>query len=251
MNLKEPAWWGMSTPTLFAAFAIVFWVWELKRPIRKVRYGRDIVLSVVGVVVAGTLDPVITDWVRRLLISLQEFRPGLGLNAAVATVLCFVCADLSRYFTHRLMHTRYFWSTHRFHHSPTELHWLSGNRASPFHVFLSFGPTAFFAWFFSLGVVEIAVTTFVGVLWNYMMHINVRFSDRLQRVLEYVVTTPRYHHIHHADAAALAGKNLGSVFTFPDRLFGTYVNPDRVDAGSLRFGLGDEKLNPIRLVIGV
>ena len=63
--------------------------------------------------------------------------------------------------------------------------------------------------------------------------------------------SPRYHHIHHADAAELAGKNLGSFFTFPDRLFGTYVSPDRVDAASLRFGLTDEKLNPIRLVIGL
>ena len=251
MDLKNPASWAMSTPILFVAFAIVFWVWELKSPIRQVRYGRDIGLSLVGVIVAGTLDPVITDWVRRQMMSLQEFRPDFGLNAAVAAVLCFVCADLSRYFTHRLMHTKYFWSTHRFHHSPTELHWLSGNRASPFHVFLSFGPTAFFGWLFSLGVLEIGVTTFIGVLWNYMMHINVRLSDRVQRVLEYVVTTPRYHHIHHADAAELAGKNLGSVFTFPDRLFGTYVNPDVVDASSLRFGLGDEKLNPIRLVIGL
>jgi sterol desaturase/sphingolipid hydroxylase (fatty acid hydroxylase superfamily) len=118
------------------------------------------------------------------------------------------------------------------------------------HAFLSFGPTAFFAWFFSLGVVEIGVSTAVAVLWNYMMHINVRFTDRFQRILEYVVTTPRYHHIHHADAPELAGKNLGSFFTFPDRLFGTYVSPDRVDAASLRFGI-DEKVNPIRLVIGV
>jgi sterol desaturase/sphingolipid hydroxylase (fatty acid hydroxylase superfamily) len=95
------------------------------------------------------------------------------------------------------------------------------------------------------------VTVFVGVLWNYMMHINVRLSARVQRALEYVVTTPRYHHIHHADAAELAGKNLGSVFTFPDRLFGTYVSPDQVDAASLRFGLGGEKPNPIRLILGV
>ena len=251
MSLKEPALWEMATPTLFVALAILFWAWELKRPIRKVQYRRDIVLSLVGVVVAGPLEPVITDWVRHQLSSVQEFRLDLGSNVALATVLCFVCADLSRYFTHRLMHTKYLWPTHRFHHSPTELHWLSGNRASPFHAFLSFGPTAFFAWLFSLGVVEIGVTTLVGVLWNYVMHINVRFSDRLQRVLEYVVTTPRYHHIHHADAADLAGKNLGSFFTFPDRLFGTYVSPDQVDPASLRFGLTDEKLNPIRLVIGV
>ena len=125
----------------------------------------------------------------------------------------------------------YFWPTHRFHHSPTELHWLSGNRASPVHVFLSFGPTAFFMWLFSLGPVAIGVTTFVGVLWNYMMHVNVRFSDRVQRALEYLVTTPRYHHIHHSDAAALEGKNLGSVFTFPDRLFEYLCEPGRRRSG--------------------
>jgi len=249
--MTDEAWLPVLTPVLFVAMATVFWLWELKRPIRPVQYQREIVLSLVGVAVAGTLDPVITSWVRRQLIALQELRPDLGLDPMLATILCFVCADLSRYFTHRLMHTRHFWPTHRFHHSPTELHWLSGNRASPVHVFLSFAPTAFFMWFFSLGPVAIAVTAFVGVLWNYVMHVNVRLSDRVQRVMEYVVTTPRYHHIHHADAAELAGKNLGSVFTFPDRLFGTYASPDDVDPASLRFGLGDEKSNPMRLVIGI
>ena len=249
--MTEHGWLPLLTPVFFPTLAAVFWVWELKRPIRKVRYRREIVLSIVGVVLAGALDPVITSWVGRQLVALQALRPDFGLDPLLAATLCFVCADLSRYFTHRLMHTRYFWPTHRFHHSPTELHWLSGNRASPVHVFLSFGPTAFFMWLFSLGPVAIGVSTFVGVLWNYMMHVNVRFSDRVQRALEYLVTTPRYHHIHHSDAAELAGKNLGSVFTFPDRLFGTYASPDDVDPASLRFGLGDEKLNPIRLVIGI
>ena len=44
-------------------------------------------------------------------------------------------------------------------------------------------------------------------------------------------------------------KNLASLFTVWDRLFGTYVNPDKVTT-KLSFGTG-EKESPLRMVAGI
>jgi sterol desaturase/sphingolipid hydroxylase (fatty acid hydroxylase superfamily) len=43
--------------------------------------------------------------------------------------------------------------------------------------------------------------------------------------------------------------NLGNLFTFWDRLFGTYLDPDTLETKELQFGIG-EKLNPVRLIAG-
>ena len=60
--------------------------------------------------------------------------------------------------------------------------------------------------------------------------------------------TPRYHHIHHSSDPEHYRANLGSRLTIWDRLFGTYVNPERVP--QISFGIKDGA-SPLRTVIGV
>jgi sterol desaturase/sphingolipid hydroxylase (fatty acid hydroxylase superfamily) len=85
-----------------------------------------------------------------------------------------------------------------------------------------------------------------AILQNDWMHMNVTWRSTW---LEWIIVTPRYHHIHHSDDPQFYMKNLGSLFTVWDRLFGTYVNPDRV-ARQLTFGTGSRD-NPIRLISGI
>jgi sterol desaturase/sphingolipid hydroxylase (fatty acid hydroxylase superfamily) len=82
---------------------------------------------------------------------------------------------------------------------------------------------------------------------NYWMHLNVTWPSRW---LEWLIVTPRYHHIHHSDDPAHFDTNFGSLFSFWDRLFGTYYDPEHADAARLRFGVNDTT-NPLRLAAGV
>src|SRR5262245_28674545 len=62
-------------------------------------------------------------------------RGLLELPLAVRVVLYYMLADLGLYAVHRLMHTRYLWRIHRWHHSPPYTYWRAGIRASvPNHV---------------------------------------------------------------------------------------------------------------------
>jgi sterol desaturase/sphingolipid hydroxylase (fatty acid hydroxylase superfamily) len=67
--------------------------------------------------------------------------------------------------------------------------------------------------------------------------------------LEYLIVTPRYHHVHHSDNPTHYRSNLGSLMTVWDRIFGTYFDPVKVKE-TLIFGIG-EKIVPMRLVLGV
>jgi sterol desaturase/sphingolipid hydroxylase (fatty acid hydroxylase superfamily) len=78
------------------------------------------------------------------------------------------------------------------------------------------------------------------------MHMNFTWNSGR---LEWIFVTPRYHHIHHSDNPEHYNTNMGSLFTFWDRLFGTYVNPDQVKA-NISFGTG-EKHATVQMMIGV
>jgi sterol desaturase/sphingolipid hydroxylase (fatty acid hydroxylase superfamily) len=93
--------------------------------------------------------------------------------------------------------------------------------------------------------IGLAVTT-SHILLNDWMHMNVTWRSNW---LEWIMVTPRFHHIHHSDNMAYANANFGVTFSVWDRLFGTYRDPETVQQ-PLSFGIG-EKVPLARLVAGV
>jgi sterol desaturase/sphingolipid hydroxylase (fatty acid hydroxylase superfamily) len=165
----------------------------------------------------------------------------------VRVVLYYLIADLGSYVLHRLMHTKVLWRVHKWHHAPTHMYWFAGVRATVQQQFLFNLPyvvaTPILAgappWIFQALVVELIVR-------NDWMHMNVSWRSHW---LEWLVVTPRYHHIHHsADLPKHLG-NFGSLFTIWDRLFGTRIDPDTITA-PLQFGTGEDD-HAIRLIAGV
>ena len=159
----------------------------------------------------------------------------------------YVIGDFCYYWAHRLMHTNILWPVHRWHHSPTHMYWLAGSRGTIQHVFLVTTSFALAApilypeprWVFTALVIY-------AYLLNDWMHLNLRWRARW---FEWFIVTPRYHHIHHSSNPDHYYMNLGNLFTFWDRLFGTYLDPDTLETKELQFGIG-EKLNPVRLIAG-
>jgi sterol desaturase/sphingolipid hydroxylase (fatty acid hydroxylase superfamily) len=170
---------------------------------------------------------------------------NLPLSARVPVYL--ILADFGHFWVHRLTHTKYFWRVHKWHHSPNHMYWLSGARTTIPDFFLVNTP-----YFLAYQLLDISpwwmatAMAATAILQNDWMHMNVTWRSTW---LEWIIVTPRYHHIHHSDDPQFYMKNLGSLFTVWDRLFGTYVNPDKV-AHQLTFGTGSRD-NPIRLISGI
>jgi sterol desaturase/sphingolipid hydroxylase (fatty acid hydroxylase superfamily) len=169
----------------------------------------------------------------------------LQISIAFRLLLFYLIEDFTLYWVHRLMHTKQFWRTHKWHHLPSYFYWLAGIRFSVPHIilfnfaFVVARPLLANApgWVFQLVAME-------HIFRNIWVHMNVPWGSSW---LEWLVVTPRYHQIHHSSEHYT--NNLGSLLTVWDRLFGTYCVLDRVK-NELTFGL-KERLHPVRLVLGI
>jgi sterol desaturase/sphingolipid hydroxylase (fatty acid hydroxylase superfamily) len=237
-----------------AAFAlmwstiVVMMIWERRHPAYPVdhrgTWRRDvtagIVYSVAIIPVAGLIS-------RYLSFTPVLPRQFFAIPFGVRFVMFVVAADFGYYWVHRAMHSKWLWSVHRWHHSPTYMYWLMGVRGSLLQQVLVNIPyilaqalLVVSPWWTGLAIL------FKNGFQNNWMHLNVRWGPRW---LEWFIVTPRYHHVHHSDLPAYYGSNVAAIFPIWDRLFGTYVDPDTVPS-QLSFGT-NEKAAAWRLAVGV
>jgi sterol desaturase/sphingolipid hydroxylase (fatty acid hydroxylase superfamily) len=83
------------------------------------------------------------------------------------------------------------------------------------------------------GVVVLYLT--LSTLNAQLEHANLRIPKRLDRVLRSLFVTPDMHKVHHSRLQRETDSNYSNIFSFWDRLFGTYT--PGADLGSLRYGL--------------
>lgn len=194
---------------------------------------------------AGQVDHFIHNHIVPLKPHLPDAVVGMPLPVRV---LCYlVIGDLGQYWIHRLLHAKYVWRVHQWHHSPTYMYWLAGVRATvPQQALVNIPHIVAFTvlelspWWMGLSI------ALLHVFQNDWMHLNV--SWRL-KWMEWLLVTPHFHHIHHSDKPEHYKANLGILLTVWDRLFGTYVDPDSVKT-PLSFGIG-EQVPTVRLIAGV
>lgn len=135
-------------------------------------------------------------------------------------VVAFLALDLAGYWNHRLSHSiNFFWNQHVIHHSSEEFNLACALRQSISNLLVYFPflliPAAL------LGIPH-KVVAILGPLhlfaqfWYHTRHI-----DKMGW-LEYVIITPSQHRVHHAINPEYIDKNLGQIFSFWDRMFGTF-----------------------------
>jgi sterol desaturase/sphingolipid hydroxylase (fatty acid hydroxylase superfamily) len=140
--------------------------------------------------------------------------------------------DFLFYWLHRVDHyCRLFWAVHVTHHSSEEFNLTVGFRSSVFQ------PLYRFIWFIPLPLLGFrpedvmlmyAITQIYGIL------IHTRFVGKLGP-LEWFLSTPSHHRVHHASNVPYLDKNMGMVLIVWDRLFGTFA--EEKDEEPVRYGL--------------
>lgn len=176
---------------------------------------------------------------------LQELTAGTSTVVRIAGFILLV--DFLDYWMHRGWHSRWLWRVHRWHHSPEHLYWLSGIRGSLLQQIMANIPFAL-AVPLVLPVPNGFFTAWgcVLVLKNDWMHLNLTWRSTW---LEWVLVTPRFHHVHHRNLPEFYDANYGVLLTVWDRAFGTYRHPESVPAGA-PFGILEEVSEP-RMAIGL
>lgn len=233
----------------FCGFGFLFTVAEVMRPARSINYRAVIKSDLIALALYQLLFFPAALYVTNRLVRPQHFilKEVMELPLLARVIFFYVIADFGSYWFHRLMHSRYLWRIHKWHHSPTYMYWLAGIRAT-FPQQILFNLPVAFCWPLlhhapSWLLFAVLAETFFRNDW---MHMNVTWRSNW---LEWVLVTPRYHHIHHSDDRGHYTANLGSLLTIWDRMFGTYVNPEEVKKLSL--GISELNSSPVRLALGI
>ena len=233
---------------LFIARLTILTTVERLNPARPVNYRkvllRDIGAAVVFGLAIGPIAGFVNQWV--------SFRPVLPdwimtLRLTWRFLLYLVIADFGYYWVHRAMHTDLLWRIHKWHHSPTYMYWLAGIRGSLLQQILVNTPYIFAGVLLDVGPWWIGVAIILkNSMQNDWMHLNVPWGSKW---LDWIIVTPRYHHIHHSNDPRHYRANVAALFPIWDHLFGTFVSPETTRK-DLQFGIGEE-VPALRLMIGV
>ena len=159
-----------------------------------------------------------------------------------------IVSDFMLYWIHRGMHKwGPLWRTHQWHHSAEALYWFSGFRTSFMHVFIYAFPQVLVGFYlFKFRALELGIGFGIGAISNLFTHSNLALPKWLP--IHWVFVTPDFHHPHHSQMGT-QNKNFGNVFTFWDRLFGSYVDPKKIRA-DFKYGLKEKPKN-WRMMIGI
>ncbi len=220
MSLQEQ----LLSVTTFIAAVLFFDYLERRRPGFQVERRYELPLNIAAMLTVIFVGEGCKDLAKggltMLGMGVLEGNPFTRLPSLPKVLLAVLLTDFSLYWVHRLMHLPRFFFTHNFHHSIGQIWWLSGSRTSVVHLFLFGIPQIFIAYYLlGLSVTESGLAFSFGVVVNLWIHTNiwVDFGP-----LGKVIVTPNFHRIHHG-AKGLTNRNLGFVFTFWDRMFGTYT----------------------------
>ena len=175
--------------------------------------------AVAALVFAGA-TLVATEWARANSFGLLHW---LGVAGVWAYAGGFVLLDLWQYLWHRLNHrVPFLWRFHAVHHADREMDATSGLRFHTGEIVLS--SVARLAVLPLLGMTVAQVLVYEAVLLPvvFFHHSNLRLSADADRSLRWLVVTPWMHWVHHSNHQPETDSNYSSVFSFWDRLFGSF-----------------------------
>ena len=135
-------------------------------------------------------------------------------------VVAFIVLDFAGYVVHLIDHKiNFFWNSHIIHHSSEEFNLACALRQSV-------------SVFVRLFVILLLPAAVLGVPAEVIaivapLHLFAQFWYHTKHIgrmgfLEKIIVTPSHHRVHHAINKEYIDKNLGQIFIFWDKLFGTF-----------------------------
>jgi sterol desaturase/sphingolipid hydroxylase (fatty acid hydroxylase superfamily) len=171
-----------------------------------------------------------------------------GLDARIQDALAVVVLDFSFYVAHVAMHkVPAFWRVHRVHHSDPVVDVTTTIRQHPLEGILRYAFMAGFAALFGVGLGAFAVYRTWSALNGLLEHSNIKVPGWLDRTLSLVTTWPNAHKVHHSRDVRESNTNYGNIFSWFDRLLGTFTPSSRGETVVCGVdGLDDERLQSTR-----
>jgi len=143
-------------------------------------------------------------------------------------ILAIMLLDfVAQYLAHFLLHrVAWMWKFHLVHHSDTQVDATTGTRHHPgdylirecfalMAILISGMPVAFYI-----------IYRIISIVFTYFTHANIGLPVWLDKTISVVFITPNMHKFHHHFERPWTDTNFGNIFSWWDRIFGTFVYGD-------------------------
>ena len=221
---------------IFVGGLSLFWLLENNFPLQQFRYKKwkhalpNLFFTSTTVVINFLLAFLLlhlADWVVNEKFGLLYFIEGIPfwLHAILGLLLLdLVGAFLPHWLEHQV---KPLWMIHLVHHSDHKVDTTTANRHHPLESFVRFVFTLIgvFVIGTSIGIVMLYQTS--SLIATQFNHANLKLPKKVDLFLSYFIVSPDMHKIHHHYVLPFTDSNYGNIFSFWDRLFGTYKYLDR------------------------
>lgn len=149
-----------------------------------------------------------------------------------------VVSDFTFYWFHRAMHTwRPLWRAHVVHHSDLDVDLTVSFRGHPFQLFMEAGIRMILVILLGIPLSVLIVFDLMYTMFVFYPHAKVNIPRPIERILRTVIVTSDMHRVHHSSKPSETNSNYGDIFSFWDRMFGTYQFKEIDEQAKMTLGL--------------
>ncbi|KXP11662.1 sterol desaturase family protein [Tsukamurella pseudospumae] len=211
--------------------------WKQSKQLIVTRRTRNLTLTVISHAVLPPFSVALSVPLRHLLHA--NLIAQLPIMVGIVTTVLIL--DLAGYWLHRMNHLiPLLWRYHQIHHMDNDIDITTGVRV---HFLESLTQQAvLLAIVTTLGVPTLYFTVFLITLFvtSVFHHTNVRLPGHVEKWVSRVINTPKVHVIHHHARHADNNSNYGNVFSWWDRIFGTFNRAQHTPSDRLGVSYADD-----------
>ncbi|MFK7847202.1 MAG: sterol desaturase family protein [Rhodothermales bacterium] len=220
----------------------IFWLIESAVPLFSFRYNKwkhaaiNIFFTLTTIVVNFSMAFLLvkaSDWaVANEFGLIQWVHMPLWLYAITGILLMdLIGAWLVHYVEHRV---QWMWKFHLIHHTDQNVDTTTANRHHPGESVFRFAFTILAVFIIGAPMWMVFLYQTMSVVLTQFNHSNIKMPAWLDNTLLLVFCTPNMHRVHHHYRMPYTDANFGNIFSFWDRLFGTYMV---VENDKLKYGV--------------
>lgn len=188
-----------------------------------------------------------SDWATASGFGILNWLPAMPIVLYILLgllLLDFIGAYLAHWAQHKI---KWLWRFHLIHHTDPNVDTTTANRHHPVESVIRFLFTIIGALLTGAPMYLIMLYQTLSALLSQFNHANFNTVPWLDKLISWVVVTPRMHRVHHHYVLPFTDSNYGNIFSIWDRLFGTFSS---MDNDKIVFGIDTHQEIPEQSDIG-
>lgn len=168
-----------------------------------------------------------SDWVQANNFGIINWLPQMPLWIYVFLGV-FLLDFFGAYLAHLVEHkVKPLWMVHLVHHSDHKVDTTTANRHHPIESIIRFTFTLVGVFLVGTPIAVVMLYQSCSLILTQFNHANIKIPRKVDKLLSYVIVSPDMHKVHHHNLLPYTDSNYGNIFSFWDRVFGTYMELDR------------------------